>query len=365
MTFRLKLLICTLLVAQAVHAQDVRIGVLGLFSPQHLTLRATPAEAVVIQAGGKTFVLERSSGQDTASVNLSTDGLILQVGNQMVRTSAIRVASRSGGATGFVLAVPAKISRQYHGVLEVKSISGVLVPVVGMHLETAVASVVQAESDPDAPLEALKAQSVATRSYIVAARERHLDFDFCDTTHCQFLREPPPADSKATRAAFATRGLVLAYRDQPVAAMFTRSCGGRTRTPEEIGMPHQAYPYFPVVCDYCQRNPARWTRQMSPADAADLRQRGETSRLNIDRRLGWDAVPSNNFAAQSNTQGVVLEGAGEGHGIGLCQRGAKAMAQSGANFREILIHYYPNTTLVGVDPYHVGASVHPWVVPQP
>ncbi len=365
MPSNLKWVICTLLVACSVHAQDIRIGVLGLFGPQHLTLKATPAEAVVIQAGGKTFVLERSSGQDAVSINLSGDGLILQIGNEMVRTSAIRAASRSGGATDFVLAIPAKISRQYHGVLEVKSVSGVLVSVVGMDLETAVASVVQAESDPDAPLEALKAQSVATRSYVVAARERHLDFDFCDTTHCQFLREPALANSKAARAVLATRGLVLVYRDQPVAAMFTRSCGGRTRTPEEVGMPYRAYPYFPVVCDYCQRSPSRWTRQVSRADAADLRQRGEASRLDIDRRLGWDAVPSNNFAAQSNTQGVVLEGAGQGHGIGLCQRGAKAMAQSGASFREILIHYYPNTTLVGVDPYIVGASVHPGVVPQP
>ena len=65
----------------------------------------------------------------------------------------------------------------------------------------------------------------------------------------------------------------------------------------------------------------------------------------MDRRLGWDAVPSNNFSAHSDAQGVVLEGTGEGHGVGLCQAGAKAMAQAGATFREILDHYYPNTTL--------------------
>ena len=60
------------------------------------------------------------------------------------------------------------------------------------------------------------------------------------------------------------------------------------------------------------------------------------------------AVRSNNFTAHSDAQGVVLEGTGEGHGIGLCQAGAKAMAQSGATFREILDHYYPNTTLVNL-----------------
>jgi stage II sporulation protein D len=70
--------------------------------------------------------------------------------------------------------------------------------------------------------------------------------------------------------------------------------------------------------------------------------------LDIGRRLGWDAVPSNNFTAHSDAKGLVLEGNGEGHGIGLCQAGARAIAQSGATFREILDHYYPNTTLANL-----------------
>jgi hypothetical protein len=120
-------------------------------------------------------------------------------------------------------------------------------------------------------------------------------------------------------------------------------------------MPHQAYPYFPVNCDYCRRNPWRWTRRLEPAEAADLRQRGEASRLDIDRRLGWDTVPSNNFSTQTKGHEVILEGAGQGHGIGLCQRGAKALAQAGASFRDILEHYYPNTALIRTDPA-VGSS---------
>ena len=228
---KLELLLCWLLVAHTARAQDVRIGVFGLFHPRHLVLESPVSQALVIQAGDRTLVLERSSGQDTAVITSSGDVLILQVGNQTVRAYAIRVTSRSGAASDFMLAVPGKISRRYRGQLEVTVNSGSLVPVVSMELETAVASVVQAESDPDSPLEAMKAQAVATRSYLVAARGRHHDFDFCDTTHCQFLRESPPPDSNASRAAVATRGLVLGYRDQPVAAMFTRSCGGRTRTP--------------------------------------------------------------------------------------------------------------------------------------
>ena len=346
MSFRLKMLACILLASRVACAQDVRIGVLGLFHPHQVMLKAAPGQALVIRTEKRSFVLERSSGKDVAEISVSGDQLIFQMGNQSVRASGIIASSRSHGGADFVLDIPGKISRRYHGVLELKASSGILVPVVRMDMETAVASVVQAESAPDTPIEALKAQAVATRSYFMASRGRHHDFDFCDTTHCQFLREPPTLESDASRATDATRGLVLAYRDQTVAAMFTRSCGGRTRTPQEVGLSSRGYPYFSAVCDYCQRRPSSWVRHVSTADAADLRQRGETSRLEMDRRLGWDAVPSNNFTVHTDSKGIVLEGAGEGHGIGLCQAGAKAMAQSGATFREILDHYYPNTTLV-------------------
>ena len=353
MSRRIRFLAYVLLATQAACAQDVRIGVLGLFRPDGISVKTAPGQALIIQTktvqgGEKSFILERSSGRGTADITATGDGLIVQSGNQSLRISELRASSHGSGATDFFLAIPGKISRRYHGVLEVRAVAGILVPVVQMELETAVASVVQAESAPDAPLEAMQAQAVATRSYLVASRGRHRDFDFCDTTHCQFLREPPSPESNASRATVATRGLVLAYQDHTVAAMFTRSCGGRTRTPQEVGLSSHGYPYFSAVCDYCLRHPSHWVRHLAQADATDidLHEPRETFRLDIDRRLGWDAVPSNNYIARRDAKGVVLDGTGEGHGIGLCQAGAKAMARSGATFREILDHYYPNTTLV-------------------
>jgi stage II sporulation protein D len=62
--------------------------------------------------------------------------------------------------------------------------------------------------------------------------------------------------------------------------------------------------------------------------------------------LGWSAVPSNDFSIEKNGDSIRLEGIGYGHGIGLCQAGARAMAQVGANFQQILDHYYPNTNVV-------------------
>jgi peptidoglycan hydrolase-like amidase len=334
-----------LLAAQSSQSQDVRIGVFGLFKPQRLTLKAVSNHALIVQTGNKTVLLERSLEGDTAELSASGSDVIIHIGEQFLRSSRLTVSSRSANVTEFSLEIPGRVSRRYQGTLEITASSGILLPVVLMDVETAAASVVQAESAADTPLEALKAQAVATRSYLTAARGRHRDFDFCDTTHCQFLREPPSRASNAFRAIVATQGMVLAYREQTVPAMFTRSCGGRTRTPQEVGLSTSTYPYFPADCDFCRRQPFHWTRHISADQASDLRERGEMSRLDIGRKFGWDAVPSNNYPARNDSKGITLDGTGEGHGIGLCQAGAKAMAEHGATFRQILEHYYPNTTL--------------------
>jgi len=335
-----------LLGAHLACAQDVRIGVFGLFRPHQLTVTVFSGAAIVLSAGNESFVLEGSSGRRVASIRFAPHGLLLQVGGQQVPASEVHAASRSNEATDFVLSVPDKISRHYRGTLDVTAAADTLLPVVAMDLETAVASAVQAESLPNTPLEALKAQSVATRSYFAAAKGRHRASDFCDTTHCQYLRESPASESAASLAVVATRGLVLAYHGQPFGAMYTRRCGGRTRSAAELDTPSYEYPYFAVTCDYCRSHPLRWRRRVSEADANKLLRQGEAARLEIDRRLGWDAIPSCSFITHTQNQDVVLDGTGQGHGVGLCQLGARAMAEAGASFREILDHFYPNTEIV-------------------
>lgn len=335
-------------VNSAAIAQEVQIGVLGLFHPRQITLSIAQTEAIVIKADENVLVLDPGSRTSSARIGISGDALLLDFGGHVVRAAEIHAAGRDGHAAAFVLAIPGRIRRQYRGMLTVKAADGIVVPIVTMDLETAVASVVQTESAPDAPLEALKAQAVVTRSYFVAGKGRHHQFDFCDLTHCQSLREPPNPDSPAAKATSATRGLVILFEGKPIAAMFTRSCGGHTHVPTEIGMPSNGYPYFPVVCDYCYKHPSRWTRRISQRDAERLLGKGEAGRLAIDRRLGWNAVPSNNFTARNEDAGVILEGAGQGHGVGFCQRGAKAMAEGGVGFREIISHYFPNTALSSV-----------------
>lgn len=326
----------------------VHIGVLGLFQPRRLAVSAPQGQALVVVAGDESIVLEPSSGVHTANVRLSGSEIILQSGTRTVHASVLTVAGRKNETADFVLAIPGKIARHYRGTLEIHGSGRHLLAVVTMDPETAVASIVAAESTTATPLEALKAQAVATRSYLAAGRGRHRDFDFCDTTHCQFLREPPAPGTPVAQAVEATRDMVLTYESQPFAAMYTRSCAGRTRTPAELGLPVATYPYYSVECKYCRAHPVRWSSRISAEDAATLRSSNEPARLRAARHLGWNTIPSNDFIVKKEDGQIQVEGTGQGHGIGLCQSGAKAMAAEGADFRQILSHYYPNASIVRV-----------------
>lgn len=318
--------------------KQVRIGVLGLFHPREL--------AVSQIAGGPLTCV---AGDDRWSVNTPFHVALDRAAIKIVNTGhtfagLLNCDNGRGGPADFMITVPAKLSRHYHGKLQIQPQAQELLVMVAMDLETAVASVVAAESPPAAPMEALKAQAVASRSFLIAGQGRHKHFDFCDTTHCQFLRQPPPAASPAAKAAAATRGLVLAYKGKTFAAMYSASCGGRTHSLEELGIPVRGYPYFAVTCEYCRRHPEKWVARISESDAQSLSQT-ESSRLKLARKLGWKTVPGNSYSSRMQSGEVILEGVGAGHGIGLCQRGGADMARLGASFREILEHYYPNTEL--------------------
>ncbi len=346
--------VCSTVLAQSVadstvadsRVAEVRIGVLGLFHPLQFKVSAPAGSALVLLVGEERIVLENSSGVDSATVRITGNDVVVSAGKHFVRASKLTLTGWKNEPVDFILAVPEKIKRRYHGTLEIKPAAGTLTAIVSMDRETALASVVAAESAPEAPFEALKAQAVAARSYLVAGRGRHHDFDFCDTTHCQFLREPPDPGSAAARAVAATRDLVLAYDSHPLAAMYTRSCAGRTHTPADVGLSRSAYPYFSVECKQCRAHPTRWSSRISAQDAATLHSLDESARLKIDRHLGWSAVPSNDFVVKTERDQIIVQGTGEGHGIGLCQSGAAAMAEEGADFGQILSHYYPNTTIV-------------------
>ena len=331
-----RLLILVLLFSDLAYAQTVRIGVFGLFHPRELTVTPAAGATLVLDAGGESSALQDRG----ARMRLAAGYIEVTAGGRSLILPHVRILGRDGGASEFALSVPGKIRRTFRGVLEVIPKEGELIAVVDMDLEVAVASAVAAESPPGAPLQALEAQAVATRSFYVARTAGHAIFDFCDTTHCQFLRQPPPEDSPAARAARETRGMVLTWHGAAFAAMFSASCGGRTRSLADLDLPVRGYPYFPADCPYCRSHSDPWTREL-PA-----RVQGERGRLEVARQRGWSALPSNHYTVHEQDGVLLAQGAGQGHGLGLCQRGAAAMARQGSTFRQILEHYYPNALIL-------------------
>ncbi len=295
-----RLLIGFALAGCAWAGQTVRIGVFGLFRPAELTVRGRAIEAI---ASGNRFAPDGAKPLRCAA---RQNAMECTTGSETFMSDSVSVIPRGDGS--LVLAIPGRIERRFEGSLDIAAADGELIPVITMEREIAVASSTAAESPPGAPREALKAQAVAIRSYYAASQGRHARFDFCDTTHCQFLKAALRHDAPAARAARETRGLALAWNGRPIAALYSASCGGHTRAAPRGP---DLYPFFAVACPYCARAPR-------PACSYCVRTTG----------------------AWSNRRGR-----GAGHGVGLCQTGAAVMAEGGAPFDTILRHYFPNTIL--------------------
>jgi stage II sporulation protein D len=255
------------------------------------------------------------------------------------------IHAREGGAARIQLLVPGKINRNFTGVISISAHHNELIAVITMDREKAVASIVAAEMPMDAPLDALKAQAVVTRSFLMAG-SRHADFDFCDTTHCQYLRSSDDANRRVASAVASTRGVVLTFGQRVIAAMYSSRCGGSTQSLSDAGSdPGDGYPYYEVECTWCRQHPYMWkTRVGSSGAVTGLG--NESQRIAMARLWGWSAVPGSRFVMESDSSGTLLIGRSLGHGIGMCQLGAIAMARAGADYRGILAHYYPNAQLV-------------------
>jgi stage II sporulation protein D len=332
-----------LLLALPLVAAELRVGVLSLFRPERITVRSS--EPLWVQAGSRTFFL--SPGQ-VAGLRAVGSEIDLFAQQQASTSPRVIVSGRGGAPIAFRLGIENKIDRTFTGRLEVVAVGSRLEPVVLVDLEVAVAAVVAAEVPQDTPLEAMKAMAVLARSYYVAGGRRHGAYDFCDTTHCQWRREAIPGSHPASIATRATDGIVLAYEGRIFAAMYHASCGGRTKSAEEVGLQGEGYPYPPVECDVCRRTASVWTRRL-PMEVGSslLKQPFEATRLDINRKLGSKTLPGNNYHAVVEGNDILLEGRGDGHGIGVCQKGIAELATAGESFRALLSRYLPQTRTVG------------------
>jgi SpoIID/LytB domain protein len=241
--------------------------------------------------------------------------------------------------------------------------------------------------------EALKALAVAVRTYALRNLKRHASdgYDFCSTTHCQsytFIAgdEQPLRVSELLRRAFKeTAGEVLLDETGSVAdAYFHAACGGMTANVATL-WGHGGPKYLRGVRDdYCATMPHRdWTdvitaEKLAAALRSDARTdvgsrldnvvlsrrdasgraelitlegarrrrvRGWDFKIIVGRALGWNMLKSSRFTVVRAGENFVFHGGGFGHGVGLCQEGAHVMARRGIDYRQILQHYFPSTSV--------------------
>jgi stage II sporulation protein D len=270
--------------------------------------------------------------------------------------------------------------------LRIAARSGELVLSATLPLENYVERVVASESGPADTPESLKALAIVVRSFALHQPHGHADYDLCDSTHCQLLRWSgnPERKNAAHAAALATASETLWFHGQRAQAWFHQNCGGRTASPTEV-WPALKQGREPVskpmpwlvsrIDNYCTSAGAReWSAELSLSDLTGalaaqklarpgwknltVARRGESGRavtlladsteisaeefrLAVGRALGWNKILSTWFEVARQGDRFLFHGRGSGHGVGLCQAGAAAMAALGRDSSQILAQYFP------------------------
>jgi len=348
--------------------------------------------------GGAALVLTRPDGVPvgripvgaTATVALAGQELRIQVPGGV--TLALDAAVVSVEDTGHVRVG----DREYRGVLDLLVVGAGLTVVNRVAVEDYLVGVVNAEMGRRGPeeLEALAAQAVISRTVAARAIDRspQRGFDLLATVADQAYLGVAAELPQGADAVAATRGIVLTSGGVPIDAFFHSTCGGRTADPTEIfagaggrGYLRSVGDQGPDGRDYCAISPRyRWQESWTgSALTATLREtlrrpalgtvstvevaaRGATGRVmaitvrhaggresveganpvrQVLRPPGGGLLRSSHFDLRSAAGGLVAEGRGAGHGVGLCQWGAVGRARAGAGWAEILAAYFPGAEL--------------------
>jgi stage II sporulation protein D len=362
----------------------LRIGMWTLWHDHDLTLTPTgPKEFTLLQTCEHCPVEVLHA---PAKIHAEKDGVTLTTADKTEPSSEIRL---SGPIT---LAAHGE-TVTLHDPVAIKAHEGVLVIVVTLPVENYVERVVASESGPDDSLESLKALAVVVRSFALHEAHGHAEYDLCDSTHCQLLHWSGNGNRKAAAhaATLATAGETLWFHGQRALAYFGKDCGGRTASPEEIWPRAKAVPYLPSQPDrFCTAHGAReWASEITLADLTaalathglaqpgwqnlTVARRGPSGRavtvqldhteisaedfqLAVGESLGWNRIPSTWFEVSHQGDRFAFHGRGWGHGVGLCQKGAAAMAAQGRTSREILAQYFPGAEPVDESTGHAWQS---------
>jgi stage II sporulation protein D len=249
-------------------------------------------------------------------------------------------------------------------------------------LEQYLYSVVPGEMPSSWPPEALAAQSICARTYVLQRSDPRRDYDLVPSELDQRYDGVASETPNSTAAVNATAGEVLGFSGPFAQVAYSSCCGGHTESSFDA-WGNVAVPYLSgVVCTSCSDSPNyRWDRSFALDNLAgllasqlealgrltDLRiaQRDAsgrarslelvTDRGSVDlaggafrRAVGTRVLPSlllESVARTPDGGSVLVEGGGLGHGVGLCQWGARGMALSGNLAAGILAYYFPGTDL--------------------
>jgi stage II sporulation protein D len=241
-----------------------------------------------------------------------------------------------------------------------------------VNIEEYLYSVVGSEAIPSWPLEALKAQAVAARTYAIyqSNKESNRYYDLDTTTATQVYKGLNNEYVSTVEAVQQTQGQVMTHGGKVILAAFHAASGGHTENVEDVWT--SPLPYLRGVIDYDQNSPVfQWSKSFSTQELSryfagvgsiqalnPLRTtaRGRVVTLQVEgsrARKTFNGVKVRQLLGLRSTLFTVARegatftilGRGSGHGIGLSQWGAYSLAQQGTPYNQILSHYYQNSAL--------------------
>lgn len=264
--------------------------------------------------------------------------------------------------------------RSYRGGLRIESAPAGLRVINVVDLEGYLRGVVPAEMQASWPMEALKAQAVAARSYVLASLDPAAPWDICASDSCQVYGGLDAEHPRSDLAVAATEGVVISHAGAPAAAYYHADSGGVVAGSAEVW--GRQIPYLQSRTDIDSASPHRgWTVTLRPEVLASALAgegvslgtptsltvlahsgSGRASRAEIVGTAGRTVLQGPRLtrvlreAGLKSTRIVSLgplsvRGDGWGHGVGMSQYGARSLAASGHDYGSILAFYYPGIGL--------------------
>lgn len=246
-------------------------------------------------------------------------------------------------------------------------------------LEGYLYSVVAREMSPSWPAAALQAQAICARTYVLQRSDPRRAYDVVPSEADQVYGGLEAEHAAASAAVDATAGTVLRYGSGYADVFYSSSCGGRTESSADAWRGGADLPYLQSIdCPWCTASPDyHWLRTVdtetvlrafpgarvgTPSTLAvtDADVSGRARTLTLTGDAGSATVGGTSFRSAVGTRVVRslllhriepgqdpgtfdIEGGGLGHGVGMCQWGARGMALAGRSSEDILAFYFPGT----------------------